>query len=45
LKALAEDAEMNFNYIDEQTVGISLNETTTDADVAEIIAVFARQRR
>ncbi|HCP41582.1 MAG TPA: glycine dehydrogenase (aminomethyl-transferring) [Cryomorphaceae bacterium] len=41
LRALAEDAEINFNYIDAKTVGVSLNETTTDADVAEIIAVFA----
>jgi glycine dehydrogenase len=41
LRALAEDAEMNFNYIDAKTVGVSLNETTTDTDVAEIIAVFA----
>jgi glycine dehydrogenase len=41
LRGLAEDAEINFNYIDAKTVGVSLNETTTDTDVAEIIAVFA----
>ena len=41
LRALAEDAEINFRYFDSKTVGISLNETTTDSDIAEIIAVFA----
>jgi len=41
LKSLSEDAEINFRYFDEKTIGISLNETTTDEDVAEIIAVLA----
>ena len=41
LRVLAEDAEINFRYLDSKTVGISLNETTTDSDIAEIIAVFA----
>ena len=41
LKELAEDAEINLRYIDEKTIGISLNEATTDEDVAEIIAVLA----
>ena len=41
LRSLAEDAEINFRYFDSKTVGISLNETTTDSDIAEIIAVFA----
>ena len=41
LRVLAEDAEINFRYFDSKTVGISLNETTTDSDIAEIIAVFA----
>ena len=45
LKALAEDAEINFRYFDEKTIGISLNETTTDADVAEIIAVLAHAEK
>ena len=42
LRNLAEGAEINFRYFDSKTVGISLNETTTDSDVAEIIAVFAK---
>jgi glycine dehydrogenase len=41
LRSLAEDGEINFRYFDSKTVGISLNETTTDSDIAEIIAVFA----
>ena len=41
VRVLAEDAEINFRYFDSKTVGISLNETTTDSDIAEIIAVFA----
>ncbi|MEC8458718.1 MAG: aminomethyl-transferring glycine dehydrogenase [Bacteroidota bacterium] len=42
LRTLAEDAEINFRYFDSKSVGISLNETTTDSDVAEIIAIFAK---
>ena len=41
LRAVAEDAEINFRYIDDKTVGISINETTTVEDVVEILAVFA----
>ena len=41
LRVLAEDAKINVRYFDSKTVGISLNETTTDSDIAEIIAVFA----
>jgi glycine dehydrogenase len=33
---------MNFRYFDETTIGISINETTTDQDIAEIIAVLAK---
>ncbi|MGB1736425.1 MAG: glycine dehydrogenase (aminomethyl-transferring), partial [Schleiferiaceae bacterium] len=42
VKALAEAAEVNFRYFDEQTIGISLNETTTDADLADIVAILAK---
>ena len=42
LKALAEDAEINFRYFEDGTVGIALNETTTDEDLSEIIAVLAQ---
>ncbi len=39
--AIAENNEINFYYIDENTVSISLNETTSIADVNKIIGVFA----
>jgi len=42
VKSLAEAAEVNFRYFDEQTIGISLNETTTDADLADIVAILAK---
>ena len=42
VKALAEAAEVNFRYFDEHTIGISLNETTTDADLADIVAILAK---
>ena len=41
LRAVAEGAGINFRYIDEHTVGISLDETTTPDDVHRIAAVFA----
>jgi len=42
VRMLSEAAEINFRYFDEKTIGISLNETTTDADLADIIAVLAK---
>ena len=41
VKAIAEKNEINFFYIDEQTISISLNETILFTDINEIIAVFA----
>jgi glycine dehydrogenase len=41
VKALAEKAEINFYYPDENTVSISLNEVTNKNDLNAIIAVFA----
>ncbi|MFV5698815.1 aminomethyl-transferring glycine dehydrogenase [Flavobacterium sp. ZT3R17] len=41
VKTIAEQNEINFYYIDENTVSISLNETTSIADLNKIIAVFA----
>ena len=41
VRGIAEQNEINFNYIDDQTVSISLNETTSVADLNKIIAVFA----
>jgi glycine dehydrogenase len=41
IKAVAEKNQVNFNYIDAETVSISLNETTSLADINQIIAIFA----
>ena len=41
VKELAEKQEINFYYIDDDTVSISLNETTSLADVNDIINIFA----
>ncbi|MBC7890059.1 MAG: aminomethyl-transferring glycine dehydrogenase [Ferruginibacter sp.] len=41
LKAVAELHEMNFNYLPDETIGISLDETTTQYDVHQIVKVFA----
>ena len=41
VKVIAEQNEINFYYIDENTVSISLNETTSIADVNKIVGVFA----
>ncbi|MEO6229406.1 MAG: aminomethyl-transferring glycine dehydrogenase [Ferruginibacter sp.] len=42
LKVEAEANEMNFNYFNDGTVGISLDETTTLKDIAAIAKVFAK---
>ena len=41
VKELAEKQEINFYYIDDDTVSISLNETTSLTDINDIIRVFA----
>jgi glycine dehydrogenase len=41
VKVVAEEHEINFHYIDENTISISLNETTSVADLNKIMAVFA----
>ena len=41
LKTLAEHHEMNFNYFEDGTVSISLDETSTAADINHIVRVFA----
>src|SRR5205823_11576461 len=41
---LAEAHRMNFRGIDEQTIGISLDETTSEKDVLEIWRVFNGDR-
>ena len=41
VKTIAEENEINFYYIDDNTISISLNETTSITDLNKIIAVFA----
>lgn len=41
IRPLAENSQINFNYIDNQTIGISLNEATTLNDLNAIIKIFA----
>jgi glycine dehydrogenase len=41
VKAIAEQNQVNFYYIDEHTVSISLNETTSIADINTILSIFA----
>ncbi len=41
VKEIAEKHEINFYYIDANTISISLNETTSISDINTIIAVFA----
>ena len=41
VKAIAEKHEVNFYYIDNDTISISLNETTSISDINQIIAIFS----
>jgi glycine dehydrogenase len=41
VKAVAERNEVNFFYIDEETISISVNETTSIVDINQIISIFA----
>lgn len=39
---LAEAQEMNFHFIDDKHIGISIDETTTQKDIVDILHVFAQ---
>ncbi|WP_370629707.1 aminomethyl-transferring glycine dehydrogenase [Flavobacterium sp. NKUCC04_CG] len=41
VRAIAEHYSVNFNYIDEQTLSISLNETANLSDINTIVEIFA----
>jgi glycine dehydrogenase len=41
VRAIAEKNEINFFYIDDETISIALNETILFKDINEVIAVFA----
>ena len=40
VKTAAEKNEINFNYIDQETVGIAINETTDEVSLLKILNVF-----
>lgn len=42
VKAIAEQNEVNFFYVDGETISISLNETTSIADLNQILSIFAQ---
>lgn len=42
VKSIAEQNEVNFYYIDSNTISISLNETTSIADLNTIVSIFAK---
>ena len=41
LRKKAIDLEINFNYVDERTIGISVDETTSLKDIIDILEIFA----
>jgi len=41
VKAIAEKHEVNFFYVDNETISISVNETTSISDLNQIISIFA----
>ena len=45
LRKIAEEKEINFHYIDETHIGISIDETTSRADIQAILEVFAKSRQ
>lgn len=42
IQALANEAQINFRYIGNRHIGISLNETTQPEDVRKIVGIFAK---
>jgi len=41
VRVIAEQKGVNFNYVDDSTISISLNETTSVADLNTIVSIFA----
>ena len=41
VKTVAENHEVNFYYVDNETISISVNETTSISDINQIISIFA----
>lgn len=44
VKAIAEKNEVNFYYIDADTISISFNETTSISDINQVVAIFAEAK-
>ena len=44
VKAIAEKNEVNFFYIDADTISISFNETTSISDINQIVGIFAEAK-
>jgi glycine dehydrogenase len=44
IKKEAEQQHINFHYFDNQHIGISIDETTTQKDILDILHIFARSR-
>ncbi len=44
IRTEAEQQEMNFHYFDDNYIGITLDETTSQKDIVRILHVFARSR-
>jgi glycine dehydrogenase len=41
IRGIANSRQINFNYFDEGAIGISIDETTTQKDIIDILSVFA----
>lgn len=44
IKSIAESAKINFRYFEDDYIGISLDETTSQKDIVEIVNIFAEAR-
>ncbi len=44
VKRIAEEYEINFLYIDDQTIGISINETTELEDINDILEILSKAK-
>lgn len=45
LRTISESKGINFNYIDEETISISLNEAFTEKDIRPLISCFSKSQR
>lgn len=41
IRAVAEKRQFNFRYFDQKHIGISIDETTSQSDILEIVAIFS----